>query len=42
MIFLFISFLIGFFILNPETDIENMEKSQMSTFIPLIMNSKEE
>ena len=42
MIFFFISFLIGFFILNPETDIENMEKSQMSTFIPLIMNSKEE
>jgi hypothetical protein len=42
MIFLFISFLIGFFILNPETDIENMEKSQMSTFIPLIYNSKEE
>ena len=42
MIFLFISFLIGFFILNPDTDIENMEKSQMSTFIPLIMNSKEE
>ena len=42
MIFLFISFLIGFFILNPDTDIENLEKSQMSTFIPLIMNSKEE